>query len=135
MTCSYCHREHAAGVLCRGVSRRAFFFFGVAAVVAAVAPAAAAPTLVRDSTGPVLWLGKGIWNALKQHPSIVDHVKWETTFAGVDIVVAEVPVDTGALRSQRHVYAALTELSVSYGAPAVPSGYGLKIEQSVDGRT
>ncbi len=34
MTCSYCHRQHAAGVLCQGVSRRSFFFFGMAFGVA-----------------------------------------------------------------------------------------------------
>ena len=34
MSCSYCGRTHAAGVLCQGVSRRSFFFFGMAFGVA-----------------------------------------------------------------------------------------------------
>lgn len=36
--CRHCQRDHDPRLLCRGVSRRAFFFFGVAAAVAPFVP-------------------------------------------------------------------------------------------------
>ena len=96
MTCRYCHRHHDAGVLCRGVSRRAFFFFGAAAAVTAVAP-----TLALEPTERLL-LGKEVWQALKNHPEIVDRVKLASSSW------AE------AFDKQVHVDAALTEISLSY---------------------
>ena len=63
MTCRYCGREHDARVLCRGVSRRGFFFFGAAAAVATVAP------VLAESTTQLV-LGKNVWGASTSTPAV-----------------------------------------------------------------
>ncbi len=103
--CRYCGREHEARILCRGVSRRAFLFFGAAAAVTAVAPTLA-PT---EPTSFVL--AKDAWQFIKNHPGILDRMKFEGALTGA-LRDQDVAADIAGRRL--HVDAELTKLSVAY---------------------